>query len=507
MKKIFAFIILFSLLFICFLPVGFSKSKVSADIFMINVQTSSNYIGTSPQMQITFSSPYDLAKGDVIELNIDPDVSFMVTPKTNEIDLGGKITVNNVSVAGASITVSNTINIPLPVDIVKGETLKIIISQGVLLNPETAGFYTLGITIKGEECFSSYYHVVDTSTVSNVNFQLLNNGFEIQFNVGILGVLERYSAQIVAGSSVPGESNTGPVMQITPNDTIFIRFSSMLSEVLGSLSPLTFRNLIVNGVNPPLNPTITNHFVGTANEEEQISIVVPVNVDINGKVDIVIQGINSPLTMPDSLNGDAYVRVWTSKETTAIKSNVVQIKDPYYVNTVLNIDPTIPDGNNGFYITKPTVSLAADSGSSIDKTETFVSVDGNDYQPYTGPITLNDGNHSLDYYSVGYSGDNTYKENIQNLTVKVDTTSPIINVISPLTTDNMIYTLKADVTDNNIQKVSVTLGSITFYPYESQIEIPTVLFNNDTTLDIKAVDIAGNVAEYSNVIKLSSLSS
>jgi hypothetical protein len=143
-----------------------------------------------------------------------------------------------------------------------------------------------------------------------------------------------------------------------------------------------------------------------------------------------------------------------------------------------------------------------DKGSSVEEVEIFTSIDGKDFQVYTGPIIFDDGIHTLRYYSAGYSGKNLFKEDIKEFVIKVDTTPPVINIISPLITNNRIYTLKLDVSDDNIEEISVKLGSITFYPYKSNIEIPTILFGKETTVEIRAVDFAGHVSEYNNVIKL-----
>jgi hypothetical protein len=485
MKKIFAFIVLFSLLFVCFLPLSFSKPNVIADVMQIDTQVNPDYIGTSPQMQITFSSPYDFAKGDEIGIEID---QIQVYKKDSLINY---ISINGEPPLAASLSGSDMIEMTIPSDLSKGQSVKISINSGALINPNTAGYYKLTIYLKGEEYSYTYYHVVDTTIVQDVSLKILNNGFEIQFKTGINGDLQGSTSQSISFGRF---AMSRPV----PKDYIYINFSPILSTTFSRISS---HEVTINGSYSLLNPGIITRFEGTSQAQNFMSIAVPKN--ISGSVDIIIKGINNPLVVASSLSGDAYVDVSTSKETTGVKSNVITFMSAYYIGTTMSIDPAAPDGEKGYYITKPTVSLVAESGSSITKTETYVSIDGNDYQLYTDPIVFSDGTHSLNYYSIGHIGNIVYKEDVKNVVVKVDTTSPVINVISPFVTDSRLYTLKIDVTDDNIQEVSVTLGSITFYPYESQIEIPTVLFNNDTTLYIKAVDIAGNITEYSNVIKLS----
>jgi hypothetical protein len=469
--------------------VGVNKNYAFGEL---NVKTSDNCIDHSPQLEISFTTSFTLKKGDEIKIKLD---GARINEKS---ELTDSVTVNGKHPLTAVIIGVDSIRISVPSDVNQGEQLIIIINKGVFINPGTAGFYKLILYINGQE-YSYYYHVVDSNNiVKNITLKILDNGFEIRFNVGEQGNLKPYTIKIgqvtIQGVTYYYEQ------QVPPGDYVYIRLSSVISKAVPST--VTFREVSINGTLTLSNPTVTTHFEGTAKEEKEFSIAVPKEIKNNGEVVVVFKGIYENFQIPKDLSGNAFVRVWTSKETTSVESNHIEIKSQNLINTLINVTPEIPDGKKEFYITKPTVELSVDKGSAIEKIETFISIDGKDFQAYTGPTTFDDGIHTLSYYSTGYSGKNLIKEDIKEFTLKVDTTSPVINIISPLVTDNRIYTLKLEVSDDNIKEVSVKLGSITYYPYKNNIEIPTILFDKETTVEIRAVDFAGHVSEYNNVIKL-----
>jgi len=481
MKKILAVLLIMSI-FSFFVGTGNSFAGLVGNIA---VEVSDNYIGRSPQYKITFITPISLKKGDNLKLTFDEQVYL----RTENIQ--GKITVNGKELLDNPKVSNDSVEIVLPFDLNSGETLQIIIAQDVVNNPSLPCYLRIILTLDGVDYNSNYYKITDVTTIKDLNLNILEDSYKINFSVGYNGTLEGYKATIVGTGS-----NTN--VTVTPKDYLFIRFSPLLSQSFSSF--LSKYEITINGTQPPSNPVLTTLFDDTPNEQKTIKVIVP--KDIYGELEIVIKGFIQTISIPKNLSGDAFVRVWTSKETTSVESNHIEVKSQNLINTLINVTPEIPDGKNEFYITKPTVELSIDKGESIEKVETFISIDGKDFQTYTGPITFDDGIHTLSYHSTGYSGKNLIKEDIKEFAIKVDTALPVININSPLVTDNRIYTLKLDVSDDNIEEILVKLGSITFYPYKNNIEIPTILFDKETTFEIRAVDFAGHVSEYNNVIKL-----
>ena len=454
----------------------------------LSVEISDNYIGRSPQYKITFIAPTSLKKGGNLKLIFDEQVYL----RTENIQ--GKMTVNGKELLDNPKVPIDSIEIALPFDTVEGDTLQIIIAQGVVNNPSSPCYLRITLTVDRVDYNSNYYKITGLTTIKDLNLSILEDSYKINFSLGEKGKLSGYKVEIIGTQPWPPTYET-----IVTEDYIFIRFSSLLSK---SLPLITRHEITINGTIPNFDPKVITHFKDTPLEEKELIVVIPKDIHNGNAVEIKIKGINQKIASPERISGDAFVRVWTSKETTFVESNHIEIKSQNLINTLINVTPEIPDGKKEFYITKPTVELSVDKGSSIGKVETFISIDGKDFQVYTGPITFDDGIHTLSYYSAGFSGKNLIKEDTKEFVIKVDTTSPVINIISPLITDNRIYTLKLDVSDDNIKEVSVKLGSITFYPYKSNIEIPTILFDRETTVEIRAVDFAGHVSEYNNVIKL-----
>jgi hypothetical protein len=486
MKKFFTILIIISILS---LFVGVRSSLAYNNL---NVEISDNCVDHSSQFEISFTTSISLKKGDEITIELD---GARINEKS---ELADSITVNGKHPLTALTIGVDEIKISVPSDVNQGEQLIIIINKGVFINPGTAGYYKLILYINGQE-YSCYCHVVDSNNiVKNVTLKILDNSFEIRFNVGDQGNLKSYTTKI--GQIIIQGVTYYYEQHVPPGDYIYIRLSSVISKAIPST--VTFREVSINGTLTLSNPTVTTHFEGTTKEEKEFSIAVPKEIKNNGEVVVIFKGIYENFQIPKDLSGNAFVRVWTSKETTSVESNNIEVKSQNLINTLINVTPEISDGENEFYITKPTVELSVDKGSSVEEVETFISIDGKDFETYIGPIIFDDGIHALSYYSTGYSGKQLTKEDIQEFTIKVDTTSPVINIISPLITDNRIYTLKLDVSDDNIKEISVKLGSITFYPYKSNIEIPTILFDKETIVEIRAVDFAGHVSEYENVIKL-----
>ena len=81
-------------------------------------------------------------------------------------------------------------------------------------------------------------------------------------------------------------------------------------------------------------------------------------------------------------------------------------------------------GNDGWFKAGDPVVVtltATDEGSGV--ASTTVSIDGGPEEPYTAPITLTDGMHTLTFFSTDEAGN---VEPAQSLTVRVDQTPPAI---------------------------------------------------------------------------------
>ncbi len=89
------------------------------------------------------------------------------------------------------------------------------------------------------------------------------------------------------------------------------------------------------------------------------------------------------------------------------------------------LNPSQPNGTNGWYTSDVTINLSAtDACSGVAVTE--YSTDGTNWMPYNGSILIsNEGATTVNYRSTDRAG-NT--ETVKTVTVQIDKTAPTINL-------------------------------------------------------------------------------
>ncbi|CAN5708140.1 hypothetical protein BH18ACI4_BH18ACI4_06050 [soil metagenome] len=94
--------------------------------------------------------------------------------------------------------------------------------------------------------------------------------------------------------------------------------------------------------------------------------------------------------------------------------------------TTVALAPAAPDGQNGWFLTKPTVSLSAvDNCSGVGATE-YSTDGGATWQPYSGSFVVqNEGTTTILYRSSDQGGN---AESAKSITLNVDTTAPVITL-------------------------------------------------------------------------------
>jgi len=100
--------------------------------------------------------------------------------------------------------------------------------------------------------------------------------------------------------------------------------------------------------------------------------------------------------------------------------------DNFAPETTVALAPAAPDGQNGWYKTKPTVSLSAiDNCSGVAATE-YSTDGGATWQPYSGSFVVQDeGTTTILYRSTDQASN---AETAKSITVNVDTTAPTITL-------------------------------------------------------------------------------
>lgn len=135
---------------------------------------------------------------------------------------------------------------------------------------------------------------------------------------------------------------------------------------------------------------------------------------------------------------------------------VIQV-DGSSPTTVLHTIPDHPNGNNGWYTSKVTLSFAAsDEESGVNYT--MYRIDGGAWQVYKHPFILRDGVHTIEYYSVDVIGN---KENVKEKEIKVDSSAPSLEIIEPI---NYLYIFNRKILPLRAN-ISIILGKITITAY------------------------------------------
>ncbi|MCD6383542.1 MAG: hypothetical protein J7L88_03680, partial [Thermoplasmata archaeon] len=124
--------------------------------------------------------------------------------------------------------------------------------------------------------------------------------------------------------------------------------------------------------------------------------------------------------------GTEYDRIYFIPSTTSSGgfSVNIDIKDLVPPITNLTINPPEPDGEGGWYVTSPLVSLETEEGA-----KTYFRIDDGEFTLYSSPFYMPEGVHTLYYYSVDKYNN---VEEVKSRLFRVDTTPPYsVATVSP----------------------------------------------------------------------------
>jgi hypothetical protein len=152
----------------------------------------------------------------------------------------------------------------------------------------------------------------------------------------------------------------------------------------------------------------------------------------------------------------------------------------------ISVDPAEPNGNSGWYTTKPKVALS----SNEPLNESFYSIDSGEINQYTAPVQLPEGVHEVYFKATDLAG------NINEImaTLKVDLTAPSseLNISHPPDAENEYYFNAPE-----LKLSSPTDSEATFeYRWDSgswnQYTGPVTAPEGDHTFHYRGIDVAGN---------------
>jgi hypothetical protein len=366
----------------------------SSFVSSITVSPNPATVGTVADYTIQFTTSSEgalTANSDTISVSFP---SEMYVPNTGI--QASYVSVNNQNCS--SVTASgNTLTIKTPVSVGANSNVKVIISKSLgIKNPSKAGTYKINVsTSKDLSSVESQSFSITATTLSDVYIVVTppmiseNASYMVQFNTGSEGVLAL-------------------------NDFIKVVFPT------GSYIPQSVQSssVSVNGS--------TAASVQSSPSDYSITVILPQNffLSAGGKALVSISasaGIKNPSTSSDNY----YISVSTSKEQTPVKSTIYSIYGALTTN--LSVIPVSPDGKNGYYISKPQITLKLNDIPGISAS-IYYHIDQGSYSLYSVPFTLDEGTHTVYYYSKTASGLNEQEKSVQ---FKVDVTLPTLSISSP----------------------------------------------------------------------------
>ena len=164
------------------------------------------------------------------------------------------------------------------------------------------------------------------------------------------------------------------------------------------------------------------------------------------------------------------------------------------IDTVKPVTTISPESSNIWHTTEQTVTLTASDSSGI--AGTYYKIDGGAQQTYTGPFTLGDGAHTIEYWSVDIAGN---EEDHKTATINIDTDGvPIIDIISP-TSSNFIWGKPSGKIHVNYTYSEKNPASVVIEVFKGSTVIGSTTINSLTGGSVTrsdAVDISGADGTY-----------
>jgi hypothetical protein len=147
-------------------------------------------------------------------------------------------------------------------------------------------------------------------------------------------------------------------------------------------------------------------------------------------------------------NGAAIGEGWAVDDLVLeVKPTGTPFTDEVEPQTTLYFDPDTGT------VTLVAIDLPLDKGVGVDAT--YYKVDGGETQTYGGPFTIDEGTHTVEYWSV----DNNANEEVHTtVSLTVDTTPPVVEITEPL--ENKIYLFGSPIMDRILGSGTLCLGKV-----------------------------------------------
>jgi len=369
-------------------------------------------VSTTSEPDWVESQPYEIFEPEVqdLEVLLNPDsiavpCDLLVRFKTSQVgylsssseifiefpadfDLSSVNLYENIMVNGEFATATregNRIDIASPSNISFSSPVEVKISSSAnIKNPLKAGEYMVNVWTYADSSKKTYTVNIKESFINILNFEALYTG---------LTSINEFKVKFV----------TGPVYTLVKNtDVIIMKFDD------GFVFPENIQQGLVK-VNENISSTV-------ARDGNALYFTVPVDIPPSGMIEIFIPqefGIKNPTNI-----GEYGVKVSTSKEPKEIESNRIKITPLPVVEYTVN--PSAPDGLNGFYRTNPEITLSTSNGEKV-----FYKIDEGEFTEAKQAFKVPEGLHNIFAYAVDAGGN---KGDVFKRDFKIDTTPPEVKI-------------------------------------------------------------------------------
>jgi hypothetical protein len=443
------------------LLVGSGAPAVQAALTAVEVQVVPNVAKTNARYTISFVTGLGLSSGDAVLLAFPQGTTLPCSP-CNPLVLADEVTVNDVHPTQPAFgnPSAATLKVFVPEAIPAGGTVRIVVSALVprVGNPNT-GIYRIRVSTDDEPAVESAPYVIGTSQILAPTVHLesaianVGSGYTITFVTGVTG-------QLVQGRSIITVTYAAGGFPMAPLNSA----------------------VTVNGIVP--QSVITNATAHT------IEITSPVTIDTRSAVTIAITagyGLTNPVA-----GGNYVLYVHTSSEPGDVVSEPFEIRDLPMVATTLYVGPGTPDGQNGWYVSQPMVTLAA-SSNVPGRLELRYGVDAEPTVLYEMPFQIPSGVHTLKYRARNVD-EGIDEESVKTAEFRVATAGPALTVAGGLSqlVKSGSYTLRGSVAATAAPVVSVdVLGRVTHVVPDGTFSQPLTLFEGPNELRVTATDESG----------------
>ncbi len=331
------------------------------------VVVSPNTAGVRAKYVIEFDITVALGQYQAITIQfVGPSLTILpCTPCNQKIDQN-HVLVNGINplqeVIGNSAI--GSIQVRTPVALPAGSHVQIVFDEQARIgNPIVVGTYAAEVWTEAEPLrMTSVSYLIGESQLESVTVHPDND---------MAGAPTGYL--ISMGTGGRGELVEG-------RDTVTLTFPAALALPVGPVA----KQITVNGVLASV--------VSRVSGINALTIQMPVSVPSRSALTIVfLPGFHF---VNPSTRGEYVVLARTSAEPGDVKSDIFVIVDRPAVSVTATVEPVLPDGRGGWYVHVPVVTLKAESNvpGTVD---IAYGVDTEAQEPYTKPITIAEGVHTL----------------------------------------------------------------------------------------------------------------